>query len=109
MNFVGTDALYAITCGSMRAFARPCGTWKRAPNACASAWFTPTDAFENAIAAMHAALCIMLRASSSFGCSYAIGRYLNTMRTACIAFESVYGDAKTETPASSAWVRQSTP
>ena len=46
MNLTGTAALYAITWGSMSAFARPCGTLKRAPNACARAWPTPTDAFE---------------------------------------------------------------
>src|ERR1017187_3332230 len=33
MNLVGTDALYAITWGSMRAFARPCPTPNRAPKA----------------------------------------------------------------------------
>src|SRR5689334_4176730 len=65
MNLEGTAALYAITCGRNSAFARPWATWKRAPKECASAWLTPTDAFEKASAAMHAALCIMLRASSS--------------------------------------------
>ena len=47
---------------------------KRAPTACASAWFTPTKAFENASPAIVAAFDIALRASRSEPSAKARGR-----------------------------------
>ena len=89
--------------------ARPCARPNRAPVACASAWLVPTKALENARPASVAALAMSVRAARSSGSSYTRGRASKISRAACTQNASVYGEAKIDTAASSAWVRASTP
>ena len=89
--------------------ARPWATPKRAPTAWASAWLTPTNAFENASPAIVAAFAMSVRASRSSPSATARG---SAFRIRCIAWRqkaSVNGDAKIDTYASSACVSASIP
>ena len=109
MNLRGISALYRRTCGRNMPFARPCATPKRAPTACASAWLTPTNAFENARPAIVAALAMSVRARRSSPSATARGSAPKIRFIACRQNASVNGDAKIDTYASSAWVSASTP
>ncbi len=60
-----TRELYWITNGSRIALQQPCGMWNTAPVLCARLCEMPSSALENAMPAMHWAMCILPRASLS--------------------------------------------
>ena len=82
---------------------------KAAPTAWASAWLSPTNALENASPASVAASDIAVRASRSDPSATAAGSESRMSRTAWMQNASVYGEAKIDTAASSAWVSASMP
>ena len=89
--------------------ARPCAIPKRAPTAWASAWLTPTNAFENASPAIVAAFAMSVRACRSPPSANARGSAFKIRFIACRQKASVNGDAKIDTYASSACVSASMP
>ena len=84
---------------------------ERAPRpACASAWLSPTNAFENASPAIVAALChrgARLEVGTRRGRHAAAPSKIRL--AACTQNASVNGEAKIDTAASSAWVSASMP
>ena len=69
----------------------------------------PTNAFANACPASVAALAMSVRAGRFPGSSYTFGSASKMRWADCTQKASVYGEAKTETAASSAWVNASMP
>ena len=69
--------------------ARPWAMPKRAPTAWASAWQTPTNAFENASPASVAALLIAVRAARSEPSAQARGSASRIRCSACMQNASV--------------------
>jgi hypothetical protein len=78
------------------------------PTACASAWLTPTKAFEKARPAIVEAFAIAVRASRSSR-RRTPRQASKISRAACTQNASVYGVAKIETAASIACVSASMP